>query len=215
MTTQELRRHYGRGNGYDPAVVARARDLVINGRMSYSAVARELGVAHTSVARWLNGGGRVESEYDRARRERKRIAFGMVASGVPYYRVSRSLGMSEGTLRRWFGPSRHDPAERMAVLNAQRQRESEFRYAEMVRLRMVAGLTNGQIAEALGTSARTVWNYMGPTPKRLGGSRPWHPAMHERARFLRGCGNTIREIADKTGVPRSTVSDWVRGMPCG
>lgn len=40
--------------------------------------------------------------------------------------------------------------------------------------------------------------------------RPLELAAH--ARFLKANGDSVRVIADKLQVPRSTVGDWVRGM---
>jgi len=77
------------------------------------------------------------------------------------------------------------------------------------------GLTNAQIAEELGTSVKNIQYWMGATPKENGG-RPWHPyGLRERARYLRECGYSITEIAEEMKLPRSTVGDWVHGMPCG
>jgi hypothetical protein len=85
---------------------------------------------------------------------------------------------------------------------------------EMARLRRVEGLTNAQIDKRLGVSNGLARQYMGATPKRLGGLTFWHTAMRDRARYLRECGFSITAISQETGVPRSTVGDWVRGMPC-
>lgn len=77
------------------------------------------------------------------------------------------------------------------------------------------GKTNGEIANILGIDRSNIWYWMGPTPRRLGG-RPVHNyGMRDRVRYLRECDYTIREIADITALPRSTVGDWVRGLPCG
>lgn len=84
----------------------------------------------------------------------------------------------------------------------------------MVRLRRVEGLTNRQIDDRLGVWPGKSWRHMGRTPKRLGSWVAWDLAMQGRARYLRECGYSIREISEQTGVPRSTVGDWVRGMPC-
>lgn len=140
----------------------------------------------------------------------------MIRNGATYYGISRALGVGESSLRRWFGPSPHPPGEEfLRRAHELRRQESERRYRAMVRLRMAEGKTNREIADALGLNISTIRRAMGPTPPRLGGNRQWNPSMHERARFLRECGNTIDEISAKTGVPRGTVGDWVRGMPCG
>jgi hypothetical protein len=86
---------------------------------------------------------------------------------------------------------------------------------DMARLRRVEGLTNPQIDARLGVSSGLARQYMGATPTRIGGMTYWDPAMRDRARYLRECGYTITEISEQTDVPRSTVGDWVRGMPCG
>lgn len=77
------------------------------------------------------------------------------------------------------------------------------------------GFTNQEIADTLGINSQNIWYWMGPTPRRLGG-RPNHPyGLRDRARYLRECGYNISEIAGIMHLPRSTVGDWVRGMPCG
>lgn len=77
------------------------------------------------------------------------------------------------------------------------------------------GLSNTEIADQLGIDYRNIYHWMGSTPKRIGGS-PYHPhGLRYRAMYLRECGYNISEIAEEMGVPRSTVGDWVKGMPCG
>lgn len=77
------------------------------------------------------------------------------------------------------------------------------------------GLTNGEIADKLGIDRRNIYYWMGATPRKNGG-RPNHKyGLRDRARYLRECGYEVREIAGIMQLPRSTVGDWVRGMPCG
>lgn len=79
---------------------------------------------------------------------------------------------------------------------------------------MREGLTNREISNRLGLPVGTIYHWMGATPRRVGG-RPYHSAgLRERAAYLRGCGYTVREIADEMKLPRATIGDWIRGMPC-
>lgn len=89
------------------------------------------------------------------------------------------------------------------------------RNKEIIRLRMQEGKSNYQIAQIMGMTYEAVYAVMGKTPVRLGGEHTWYPQMIERVRYLRECGYTINEIAEQTGVPRSTVGDWIKGWPCG
>jgi transposase len=78
-----------------------------------------------------------------------------------------------------------------------------------------AGKTNTEIAEALGTSRTNIYYWIGPTPRALGGTPQHQYGLRDRAHYLRECGYEVREIADIMKIPKSTVGEWVRGMPCG
>jgi DNA-directed RNA polymerase specialized sigma24 family protein len=146
-----------------------------------------------------------------------------VEDNVPYEVISREFSISVTTIRKWFGYSRYYQQRRElaqqrridARAKEQTERElAEYRYSEMVRLRVKECMTNGQIARTLGIHTSTVYKYLGATPKRLGGRRTWEIEMRGRVRFLKAAGYSIREISDTTKVPSSTIGDWVRGMPC-
>lgn len=197
------------------AAIDRAREMRELGA-SNGAIARELGLSHTAIGRLFgfdgDRSGVSQAQVD-ARRERYERAKEMIDAGVPYHRVARSLGMTDTTLRRWFGPSPVQRGETMQDRHRERLRKSEERQYELAKMRR-EGLTNAQIAERTGLTIGAVYQRLGATPRRLGGWKMHDPAMHERVWFLRECGNTIDEISEKTGVPRSTVGDWVRGLPC-
>jgi transposase len=146
-----------------------------------------------------------------------------VEQNIPYEVISREFGISVTTIRKWFGYSKYykhrkEQAEQRRIdARAKEQIErdlAEYRYSEMVRLRVKECMTNGQIARTLGIHTSTVYKYLGATPKRLGGRRTWEIEMRGRVRFLKAAGYSIREISDTTKVPSSTIGDWVRGMPC-
>lgn len=90
----------------------------------------------------------------------------------------------------------------------------EWKVKEAVRLRREEGKTNREISLILTIPVDTIYAWMGATPRRLGG-QPHHPVgLQDRARYLREAGYTVSEISEEMGVARSTVGDWVQGMPC-
>lgn len=137
---------------------------------------------------------------------------------LPYLRVEMILGVRQQTLKTWFGPSPNwTPEDRTRVARESREqqrKEIQEKYEKIVYLRMKENKTNGEIAEILGISTESVYHYVGATPRRLGGYRPWDPAMRGRAYYLREAGYNVTEISEIIGVPRSTVGDWVNGMTC-
>jgi hypothetical protein len=76
------------------------------------------------------------------------------------------------------------------------------------------GHINSEIEELLCLSSGLVYQWMGPTPRELGGKPEWPPGLHDRARYLKECGYSITEISEDMKVPRTTVWQWVKGMPC-
>lgn len=145
--------------------------------------------------------------------ELREAAQKMLDAGANHQQIKRALGISPETLRRWFGPSPYDPVAG-AIAAAERRQQDDQIHKEVVRLRC-AGKTNAQIAMELDIDPNRVWRHVGPTPRRLGGAPPWPYGKRERARYLRTCGYTIREIAEEMNMSQSTIGDWVYGMPCG
>jgi IS30 family transposase len=92
-----------------------------------------------------------------------------------------------------------------------REHPSEMR-AEAVRLRMQEGMTNRQISTKLHISMKTIYSWMGATPRRLGGGPFYKPTLHARAIYLKQAGYSHRAISKEMNVPRSTIGDWVSGV---
>lgn len=135
----------------------------------------------------------------------------MIAKVVRDYRndvsvskIASDCGVGVATVYRWLDKA-----------GATRDRHySQQVYEEAVSLRVKDGLTNAQISERTGVPVDAIWRWMGRTPERLGGEVRYPIGFRERARYLKGCGLSIREIGTEMGVPRATVGDWVRGTPC-
>jgi DNA-directed RNA polymerase specialized sigma24 family protein len=118
--------------------------------------------------------------------------------------IAAMLNVPVPTIYRWVGP-------RSSKGNAY----PETYYRQAIRLRREEGKTNAEIAELLdGPTESTIWYWMGATPRANGGSPHHRPPLRGRAMYLRSAGYTVREIAEEMNLPRSTVGDWVRGMPC-
>jgi DNA invertase Pin-like site-specific DNA recombinase len=167
---------------------------------------RRLGVSATTLRRWLGRAPRADHYAHKP--EKLAIAAEMVKQGVPYLRITRATGLSDQTLERHFGPSQISNGVEMA--QEARRRIARERYEAMVRLRMKEGLRNEQIAERLGMSQSRIYALLGPTPKRLGGRRAHDPHLRQRARYLHEeFEYSYKEIAEKMGLPRQTVWDWI------
>lgn len=198
---------------YPPEIRERVAELLEQG-LPRAEAARRVGVSEAFIRKHF-GKDPEWAERQAGLGERKGIAQAMRNNRVPYARISRSVGVSQSTLQSWFGPSPIAKEESWTFSSDARTARARARYEEMVRLRMRDGLTNREIAERLGVDRSYVWYCMGATPARLGGRKHREPGLRERARYLRECGYSVRDIAEKMGLPRSTVGDWVNGMPCG
>lgn len=145
----------------------------------------------------------------------------MIEAGASYENIQRSLGVSRKTIVKYYGKSEYvrtygRNGRALMKAHAERRRQTEERWREAARLRMEEGLRNSEIAARLGVSIGRVQATMGATPRRLGGAPYWDPGLHSRARYLREATDwSVEKIAEEMGVPRSTVSGWIRGMPCG
>jgi transposase-like protein len=196
--------------GHPPEVRAQVEELESAG-VSRGEISRTTGVTQTTLRKWL--GNKSSVVYRHPPEVRARIKK-LVDDGWPYARIERNTGIRQATLTRWFGPSKHS-AHDMTYAWEARRKLAEWRYKEMVRMRMKGGMTNQEIAEALGMSAEGVRYHIGSTPERLGGAKKYPIGYPDRARYLKEAGYSISQIGEELDVPRSTVGGWVQGMPCG
>jgi DNA-binding NarL/FixJ family response regulator len=134
-------------------------------------------------------------------RPTRELAIEMRCARIPVKEIAYRLGVSVATVYQWTRGAlkRHTPYP-------------DHTRREAIRLRMQEGLTNAEIAEQLHVETSTLHYWMGATPRRLGG-RPAHQmTLRDRARYLKECGYSVRQIAEEMRLPRSTVGEWVRGL---
>lgn len=198
-----------------PETVARARELMEE-LGSYGQVSRAMGVSHTTITRWL---GPSPNKGRAIREERWTVADEMYRAGASHRAIQRATNISRWALVNRYGKSNYDRAQSLKKARQTRDRirreQFERRYRIAVRLRVDKGMTNREISDATGIPMHFIQRHLGGTPKRLGGKRQWDPGMHERVRFLHELEWSYAEIEKETGVPTSTISDWINGRCSG
>lgn len=138
--------------------------------------------------------GRRQGEAARLRRE----------EGLTNPQIALRMSVERSTVYRWLG----------STPPGLRRRRHTQETKDRARVLRGEGLSNWGIALALSVGWDSIERWLGPTPRNLRKCRDYTTTeLPSRAVYLReASGYSVTELAERMGVPRSTVGQWVKGI---